>query len=70
MNGALEVEMMKTSVEELLLVVRSARVRVEEGEAPDFQTALEETIVDLLTLSGAPPVSGAPATMGLIYIGE
>lgn len=58
------------ALKELLLVVRSARLRVEAGEAPDFATAMEGVIVDLLTLNGAPPASRAPATMGLLYIGE
>ena len=55
---------------ELLLVVRSSRARVEAGEASDFATAMEEVIVDLLTLSGSPPPSGGPAAAGSIYIGD
>lgn len=58
------------ALKEMLLVIRSARLRVEAEEAPDFATAMEETIIDLLTLNGAPPASGTPAAMGLIWIGD
>ena len=58
------------ALNELLLIVRSARVRVEEGEAPDFETAIEGVIVDLLTTRGAPPATGSAYANGAIWIGS